>query len=101
MICGNCIHDGVCGLEGHLDEALTFCADKVTDVQPVDRWIRTKNRLPDVGQPVLIYYPCWDGTEVQAARLEYDKLFFEICGEFNASVNKVTHWQPLPVPPKD
>lgn len=71
------------------------------DVQPVDRWISTKDRLPDVGQPVLIYYPCWDGTEVQAARLEYDKLFFEICGEFNASVNKVTHWQPLPVPPKD
>lgn len=71
------------------------------NVQPVDRWIRTKDRLPDVGQLVLIYYPCWDGTEVQAARLEYDKLFFEICGEFNASVNKVTHWQPLPVPPKD
>ena len=101
MICGNCIHDGVCGLEGHLDEALTFCADKVTNVQPVDRWISTKDRMPDVGQPVLIYYPYWDGTEVQAARLEYDKLFFEICGEFNVSVKKVTHWQPLPVPPKD
>lgn len=40
MICGNCIHDGVCGLEGHLDEALTFCADKVTNVQSVKhgRW---------------------------------------------------------------
>ena len=36
-ICDNCIHDEVCGLEGHLDEALTFCANKVVDVQPVKR----------------------------------------------------------------
>ena len=28
-ICDNCIHDCVCGCEGHLDEAMTFCADRV------------------------------------------------------------------------
>lgn len=32
-ICGDCIHDRVCGEEGHLDPAMTFCAEKVsTDV---------------------------------------------------------------------
>ena len=32
-ICGDCIHDYVCGMEGHLDPAMTFCAEKVgTDV---------------------------------------------------------------------
>ena len=32
-ICGDCIHDKVCGEEGHLDPAMTFCVDKVsTDV---------------------------------------------------------------------
>lgn len=32
-ICGDCVHDEVCGLEGHLDPAMTFCADKLqTDV---------------------------------------------------------------------
>lgn len=36
-ICENCIHDKVCGLEGHLDEALTFCADRISDVQLVKR----------------------------------------------------------------
>ena len=36
-ICDNCIHDEVCGLEGHLDEALTFCANKAADVKPVIR----------------------------------------------------------------
>ena len=52
MICDNCIHDGVCGLEGHLDEALTFCADKVTDVQPIrrGRWVAQLN-----GQVICSY----------------------------------------------
>lgn len=32
-ICSDCIHDEVCCLEGHLDPAMTFCADKLqTDV---------------------------------------------------------------------
>ena len=34
-ICDNCIHDDVCGLEGHLDEALTFCAHRSVDAQPM------------------------------------------------------------------
>ena len=66
----------------------------------VSKWISCKEQLPEVGQPVLIYYPYWTGLEVQTARLDYDKLTFDICGEFNADVNKVTHWQPLPEPPK-
>lgn len=32
-ICSDCIHDEVCSLEGHLDPAMTICADKLhTDV---------------------------------------------------------------------
>ena len=79
-----------------------FAIDEIcsTDVQPVNQWISVKDKLPEVGQPVLIYYPYWTGLEVQVARLEYDKLTFDICGEFNASVNKVTHWQPLPEAPE-
>lgn len=44
-ICETCIHDEVCGLEGHLDEALTFCDNKATDVQPIryGKWKYYKN----------------------------------------------------------
>ncbi len=53
-ICGDCIHDRVCGEEGHLDPAMTFCAEKVsTDV--VGMISRTQGlRLSDI-MPVL---PC-------------------------------------------
>ena len=54
-ICDNCIHDDVCGLEGHLDEALTFCANKVADVQPVKcgRWRFTEKLI--LGNPYGSY----------------------------------------------
>ena len=31
-ICDNCIHNDVCGLEGCMEEALTFCVHKVSNV---------------------------------------------------------------------
>lgn len=71
-----------------------------TDVQPVDSWIAVKEKLPEIDKYVLIYYPYWTDNEIQVARLCYDKLTFDICGEFNVGVNKVTHWRPLPKPPK-
>lgn len=57
-ICDNCIHDEVCGLEGHLDEALTFCANKAADVQPLSVVAEhIKKRL---------YQTAFNTTEVEA-----------------------------------
>ena len=99
--CRDCVHSNGKKCEDcEYQDCINFINEvEAADVQPVDRWISVKDRLPEVGQPVVIYYPYWTGLEVQVARLEYDKLTFDICGEFNASVNKVTHWQPLPEPP--
>jgi len=33
IICENCIHKEVCGIEGYYEEALKFCANKVEDIQ--------------------------------------------------------------------
>ena len=74
---------------------------KPADVQPVPQWISVKERLPEIGKSVLIYYPYWDGDEIQVAKLEYDEMMFDVCGEFNIRVGAVTHWMPLPKPPKD
>ena len=71
------------------------------DVQPVNQWISVKDRLPEIGKSVLIYYPYWGGDEIQVAKLEDDEMMFDVCGEFNIRVGAVTHWMPLPEPPKD
>lgn len=70
------------------------------DVQHGDRWISVKDRLPKSGQNVLIYYPKWDGDEIQVARLDNDGMTFDICGEFNVGTGVVTHWMPLPESPR-
>lgn len=82
-------------------DCMTECAKKkAADVQPVDRWISVEDRLPEIGKSVLIYYPKWDGDEIQVAKLDLDGMMFDICGEFNIGTGAITHWMPLPEPPK-
>ena len=66
-----------------------------------DKWVSVQERLPEIGQNVLIYYPKWDGDEIQVAKLEADGMMFDICGEFNIGIGVVTHWQPLPEMPRE
>lgn len=67
-----------------------------------NEWISMNDRLPEIGKDVLVYYPKWEGTEIQVGHLCVDKLTFDVCGgEFNFSVKKVTHWMPLPEAPRD
>lgn len=75
-------------------------AVEAADVHPV-KWISVKHRLPEIGKSVLIYYPKWNGDEIQVAKLEDDEMMFDVCGEFNIRVGAVTHWMSLPEPPKD
>ena len=59
------------------------------DVQPVNRWISVEDRLPEERKRVLVYN---EGGITIAWR---DK------GEWDDIFLNVTHWQPLPEPPKD
>ena len=63
-------------------------------------WVSVKDRLPEIEKSVLIYYPKWDGDEIQVAKLEDDGMMFDICGEFNIGTGVVTHWMPLPQKPE-
>ena len=72
-----------------------------SDGLDADKWISIKERLPEKGQSVLIYYPKWDGDEIQVAKLEPDGIMFDICGEFNIGIGCITHWQPLPAMPRE
>jgi hypothetical protein len=84
---------------------------KTADVQPVDRWISVKDRLPEAVEEdvngkiaysdfVLVYLVYDDGFTYitnDKCRVDNKSWLHEIPGEGC----KVTHWMPLPEPPKD
>ena len=63
----------------------------------VQKWIPVSERLPKVHKTVLI---CTDG-QVHEAFLKGDGGWLAVFGDStNINPSKVTHWMPLPEPPK-
>lgn len=86
--------------DAHIDELLNdfIVIPKDTpsaDIQPVDRWISVEDSLPEENVSVLIYTI----TGARSVATRFDNRFFV---GLTASFVKedVTHWQPLPEPPK-
>lgn len=76
---------------------------KAADVQPVNRWISVKDRLPEECETVLIYAP-------RTQNRYYIAMFYMLNDEIKFATkiygksycwyaDDVTHWQPLPEPP--
>lgn len=66
-----------------------------------DSWIDSKDRLPEIGEDVLIYIssPQWNNIPKpkQVAHLMYDGSMWELSdGEFNFGLKEVPKWMPLP-----
>ena len=92
-----------------IDNDLSFIP--AADVQPVNQWISVKDRLPEAveedvngkiafSELVLVYLVYDNGfTFITVDKCNTDKKrwLHEIPGEGC----KVTHWQPLPKPPKE
>lgn len=55
----------------------------------MNEWISVKDKLPEKGECILAY----NGLIVSQCYYIGDGIFTVICG--------VTHWMPLPEPPKD
>ena len=62
---------------------------------PCESWISVEDRLPENGQVVDIYNP-HDG---RIPFVEYED--GEWCSQYFKWTGVVTHWQPLPAPPKE
>ena len=68
--------------------------DEAADVQPVDRWISVKERLPENDTEVMLY-----DTDCGIVFGWYDDEREDFVAEFISPLDAVTHWQPLPEPP--
>ena len=76
------------------DEFLDLINDAFTeDVAPKAEWISVEERVPDNGETVLTVDN--EGYMIVASWYELGGWFLPVC-----RANPVTHWMPLPVPPK-
>lgn len=68
----------------------------------VQKWISVKERLPKYGVPVLAA-DSRDGFVRELCLEKYagDKVFWVSEGHWCLNTDEVTHWMPLPEPPKE
>lgn len=65
----------------------------------VERWIKCCDRMPE--KDLILFVSCENKTEIEFAYFKIkNKSFFRAYTDHNIS-EFVTHWHPLPEPPKD
>lgn len=79
----------------------------VLSAPTINGWISVKDRLPEKYQDVLVLVK-YDGTiyceqfhEQVIAWLTVNGDWDSDCGDFNDSDGVITHWMPIPEPPKE
>ena len=80
--------------------------EPATYVQPADRWISCKEKMPEDNTSVLFVYVSENG--VKSVHYGYHQTLKGLgsswakpSGGWQYCDDDVTHWQPLPEPPKD
>ena len=71
---------------------------KAADVEPVQQWIPVTERLPEIGRSVIAY----NAPAKCAAEAMYkgEGRFLQFRWSARLQEHEVTHWMPLPEPPK-
>lgn len=81
-ICDNCIHDEVCGLEGHLEPAMTYC-DWKEEKRLKGEWIICNQDLEGIHKiqcPFCNYYKGSDFGGLITLTFDRFPPFCENCG---------------------
>ena len=64
-------------------------------------WISVNERLPLYGQDVLAVRTYGDGEKCQEVLMAHIAVWNEGTGEKWWNATNITHWMPLPTPPKE
>ncbi len=82
----------LCGIGTCLD---SIDADSFDAPDTYPAWINVKDELPAIGEPVLVFD---DASDMMFGFMSSDGYWLETGSEFPCNV---THWMPLPKPPKE
>ena len=95
--CRTCINRVQCDNGGNLCfDIMVLNTCPTIEAQPVNGWISVTDEMPKLGQRVMAF--CRAGI---LTFLRYDgEVWFEMSSRNEYLLSFVTHWQPLPEPPK-
>ena len=98
-------------IERAIDSAPTIDPESLL---PKEEWISVKDRLPDPYEKVLVRLDHWAGVDTYLAFYDTERGWCDCGGYFDDGTNNdgepltyetagvnVTHWMPLPEPPKE
>lgn len=77
-----------------LEKKINCYALAITALQEYQPWVSVEDRLPELGKDVLTIKP---SGNCKVLRFETDCLWYDSYSEWDKGV---THWKPLPEPPK-
>lgn len=64
-------------------------------------WIRVEDRLPDIGKDILFVLKTNFGTKIVGEGARRKDYWIQYGWDLKVSNADVTHWMPLPEPPKE
>ena len=80
-----------------LDKQVRSSGDRIAELE--NQWIRVENRLPEFFRYVLVYHPAMRCT-LLGSFIKSSHKFRDVAGD-SFYKDDVTHWMPLPEPPKE
>ena len=90
MLCTDCIHKEVCGLEGCYDEALIICKYKEEIPQNKGHWIRVGT--PYISSvPKTYHWECSEcGNYVLSETIYYMNTYYHYCNKCGAKMKEMS-----------
>ena len=101
------LHNEAADAIERLDAIAQTYAETVHEIEDKRKWIPVTERLPDAGKKVLVFAYGYDTITARMCKKTesgypvfeckgYDGIYREM-----AMAGRITHWMPIPEPPKD
>lgn len=83
--------------------AICTCRDIVNEIPAVNRWIPCAERMPEDEQEVLVFVKGDFENSISFITTAYNDSDGDWVSDYDGEVidSKITHWMPLPEPPKE
>lgn len=72
----------------------------IEEAPKVGGWISVNDRMPDNGQDVLVYMADWGESRITGCNY-YNGVWYDCIMNGVVVIPNITHWMPLPEPPKE